>query len=76
MQLSQRCRMVGGSIEESGRDLWIAEHGQPLAESEVGGHNDQGALDPPGLVFKAKTGTGFQDDDNSGNAVERAQDRG
>jgi hypothetical protein len=45
MQLSQRYRMVGGSIEESGRDLWIAEHGQPLAESEVGGHNDQGVLD-------------------------------
>ena len=49
MQLSQRYRMVGGSIEERGRHLWIAEHGQPLAESEVGGRKDQGALDLPEL---------------------------
>jgi hypothetical protein len=27
--------MVGGSIEESGRLLWIAEHGQPLAKARL-----------------------------------------
>jgi hypothetical protein len=38
--------------------------------------NDSRCARPTGTSFKAKTGTGFQGDDNSGNAVERAQHRG
>src|ERR1700728_2430346 len=35
---------VGEPIEQRGRHLGIAEHGGPLAEAEIGGDDDAGAL--------------------------------
>src|SRR5271170_254556 len=35
---------VGEAIEQRGRHLGVAEHGGPLAEAEIGGDDDAGAL--------------------------------
>ncbi len=39
--------MVSELVEQRGGHLGVAEHGRPLAEAEVGGDDDRGALIEP-----------------------------
>jgi hypothetical protein len=52
--------MMGQAVEERGRHFGVAEHARPLAEGEVGGDDDAGALVQP--IFDATDDTAAQRD--------------
>ena len=39
--------VVGQAVEQGGRHLWIAKDARPIAEGEIGGDDDRGALVEP-----------------------------